>query len=250
MCVYISNYISRYGDKKDNNWGVHMNILSLSQRLFVVTIILILIVSSVSASKDFSKSKLEDILDINNAKEVASKLFFRPVENSIEDDNYYVKENITIQPVTSNSKNEPGNSLSDYISIEQTGKKVAFHSWSDNLVPLEVIGCNVYLKDIETDAIYIVSEHARFPTMSSDGKYIVYEYEDNFADDIMPFLVLYEVETGETKSITFTTSGQIWSTQTFRIEDSIVYFKTSYQNGDKFVNMTYDIATEKLQVIP
>ena len=227
-----------------------MSISSLSRRLFVVTIILILMVSSVSASKDFSKSKLEDILDINNAKEVASKLFFRPVENSVHDDNYYVKENEKIKPVTSNSKNEPGNSLSDYISIEQTGKKAVFHSWSNNLVQLNVIGCNVYIKDIETDAIYIVSEHARFPTMSSDGNYIVYEYEDNFGDDIMPFLVLYEVETGKTKSITFTTSGQIWSTQTFRIEDSVVYFKTSHQHGTEFVNMTYDITTEKLQEIP
>jgi hypothetical protein len=212
--------------------------------------ILLMIVVSVSASKDFSKSKIEDILDINNAKEVASKLFFKPIENSIEDDNYYVKENEKIKPVTSSSKKEPGNSLSDYISIEQTGKKVAFHSWSDNLVSLKVTGCNVYIKDTETDVIYIISEHARFPTMSSDGNYIVYEYEDNFADDIMPFLVLHEVETGKTKSITFTTSGQIWSTQTFRIEDSIVYFKTSYQHGSEFVNMTYDITTEKLKEIP
>lgn len=227
-----------------------MNILMVSRRLLIFSIIVLFFITTVSGEKDFSKSKLDDILDMNNAKEVASKLFFRPTESGKTSDNYYVSVNDKIKPVTSNSKNEPGNSLSDYISIEQTGKKVAFHSWSNNLVSLKTIGCNVYIKDTETDQTYIISEHARFPTMSDDGKYIVYEYEDNFGDDIMPYLVLYEVDTGKTKSITFTTSGQIWKTQTFKISENVVYFETSYNHQTNFVNMTYDIATEKLQVIP
>jgi hypothetical protein len=122
--------------------------------------------------------------------------------------------------------------LSDYFKVTSDTSKAVFHSWATNLVPGSE-SVNVYMKDTKTGAISKLKAHSRFPTISDDGKYVVYEYAGNYDTDL-PAVYLYNTATGKETFIAYTSGGNAygWSTQEFTITDGIVIYKTTYPYAD------------------
>lgn len=98
-----------------------------------------------------------------------------------------------------------GDSWSDHPTISLDGKLAAFHSWSTNLVASPFCA-NVFLKEIDTDRVTMVKDHALSPSMSSDGMYIVYEYNAD-PENGLPAIYRYEVSTGKEEFIDYTSYG-------------------------------------------
>lgn len=215
------------------------------KKVLFILMIISLLTCVASAAKDVSKNPtvIDEKTKIQNEKFQV----FKSTETELLDNIIYIDLKDSKQKFVSSTKyNEPGNKLSDHYSLYDT--KCVFHSWSDNFVTTHVIGCNVYLKDLETGDLTLISEHARMPTISDDGKYVVYEYEDNFDDDLMPILQIYDANTGQKKSIAYTTNGRIWISQIFRINNSVIYFKSSAYS-ENLTEMSYDLKTDKLEVV-
>jgi Tol biopolymer transport system component len=99
-----------------------------------------------------------------------------------------------LEVVSSNAAWVPGNRESDLPSISTDGRFVAFKSLADDLVEGDVNGvADVYLKDIQTGAVALVSaDAAGVPgnaasgfdslAMSGDGRFVIFESE---ADDLV-----------------------------------------------------------------
>ena len=138
---------------------------------------------------------------------------------------------------------------SDSFASDVSGSKVVFHSWATNLDKAAPVAANVYLKDTTTGDIKMVKAKARMPTMSGNGRYLVYEYTDNY-DTGLPQLMLYDTTTGKETFIAYTSGGNAygWKTQEFTIvNNDTVYYETSYPypGVEGFTKRFYTIPKEK-----
>jgi hypothetical protein len=173
-----------------------------------------LIVGMVSATE----KKLETVgqMDIVQKSEITGETVIRDVITHWE---------INIASTNANVK---ADKFSDYFKVSQNAAKAVFHSWATNLVP-GTESVNAYIKDIKTGDIKLLKPHARFTTISADGKYVVYEYAGNYETDL-PELILFNTETGKETFIAYTSGGNAygWSTQVFEITNGTVYYDTTY----------------------
>ncbi len=90
--------------------------------------------------------------------------------------------------ISRSTAGEPANGGSDYPSISSDGRYVVFMSWADNLVVGDTNGTDdVFLRDLQMQTTERVSlspageEHewpSEFSSLSTDGRYIVYENYD------------------------------------------------------------------------
>jgi len=101
--------------------------------------------------------------------------------------------------------NEYGNGWSDHLSISTSGKKSVFHSWSTNFIET-FVSANVFMKDIDSDDIVLIKDHALSPEITPNERYIVYEYNAN-PDTCFPAIYRYDETTDEEIFIDYTCVG-------------------------------------------
>lgn len=137
-----------------------------------------------------------------------------------------------------------GNAWSDSPSISDDGVKLAFHSWATNLLPGTQSCANVFLKDIKTNAIQQVKDHALAPAISGNGAFIVYEYNAD-PEHNLPAIYRYEVATGNEIFIDYTSAGNTkggWYFPNPLISDdglTIIYHTTRYTGTPQTYKWTW-----------
>ena len=136
------------------------------------------------------------------------------------------------------------NSISDCLTFTSDKTLAVFHTWATNLGSAKV-GVKTYIKNTETEDIVLLKEHARFPAISPDGKYIVYEWVEDYENDL-PAIYVYNVKTQKETFIGYTSGGNNagWKSQVFEWENSdTVRYQTSYGGGG-WKNMTYIVGAK------
>ena len=98
-----------------------------------------------------------------------------------------------------------GNAYSDSASISDDGTKAVFHSWSSNLAAVPDCA-NVFFKDVKSEKLEVIKDHALSPAISADGRYIVYEYNPD-PEHGLPGIYRYTISTDVELFIGFTSLG-------------------------------------------
>lgn len=176
------------------------------------------------------------------------------VKERNDNNTLYVKNELTgaAMPIASDRQGTAANQLSDLFTL-LPGKGIAvFHSWASNLVPGTPAGVGVYEKNLNTNDISLIKKNARFPAVSPDGKYIVYEYSNDWENEL-PAAYLYDTDTGKETFIAYTSGGNEygWTTQEFNVTNTSVTYLTSYPyEGVKgFTNRTFEIPQDAKPII-
>jgi len=225
-------------------------------KLFVFVIALILLATPVIAGgmvQDIGSLKGEtDQVSVDIGAISAATISV--VKETGDSNTLYVKNSFTgiAKPIAANIHGDSANALSDSFSVIPDKGIAVFHSWATNLVVGSQPGVNVYIKDISTNDISVLKQGARFPALSPDGKYIVYEWTPNY-DTTLPAIYLYDNTQHTERFLAYTSGGNSygWTTQDFNITNTTVSFLTSYPYPgiSGFSKMQYNIPANSLGVI-
>jgi hypothetical protein len=157
-----------------------------------------------------------------------------------------VDDKILVNGFDAASKNgKVANGVIGSYSVDTEEKQVVFHTWANNLGDKKQ-GVKTYIKDTETDELKLIKEDARFPAISPDGKYVVYEWSKDY-ETSLPGMYLYNIKTGSETFVDYTSGGNLdgWKSQVFEwVDDTTVKYQTSY-GGNGWLNKTYIVGEAK-----
>lgn len=201
----------------------------------MIIIALVVVSGIVTASEveatNYYKTKLSiDMSQIKSTAQTASVVLFKDIDNDPNSIYKYDKQSDTAILVSKNKQGQKGNQLSDAYTTSNTTNEIAFHSWATNL-GYSVKGCNIYIEDKKGN-LNLVQENARFPALSSNGKYLAFEYYGTYGKDL-PALYIRELKSKSDIFIAYTTLGNAygWSTQEFVVgDDGSVIFNSTADN--------------------
>lgn len=185
----------------------------------------------IPAAKDYYESPLAvDMAKIKSTAETASFVLFD--NRDIDSDNFYKYDKTTgdVEVVSKNKQGIPGNKLSDHYTTSNVTHDITFHSWATNL-GYTVTGCNIYQKQEGRDVV-MIQQNARFPALSSNGKYLAFEYYGDIHKEL-PRLYVRDLKTQKDTFVAYTTLGNTygWSTQEFTVgDDGSVIFQSTADN--------------------
>lgn len=120
------------------------------------------------------------------------------------------------------------NGFSDSFKMDDTNTTVVFHTWATNLGESDV-GVKSYVKDLNTDQLKLLKKDARFPSISPNGRYVAYEWSENY-ETSLPGIYIYDLYTGKEHFAGYTSGGNQygWQAQEFVWDNNIVSYNSSY----------------------
>jgi len=209
-----------------------------SAYVFIALLLVMLVIPAMAAEKKVDAIGTSDVIQVSN---ITGETIIRDTQTKIE----------TV--IASTKTGIKANKFSDFFKVSNETKIAVFHSWADNLVVGTPTGSNVFTKDVKNGDIKLLKDHARFPTISPNGKYIVYEYSKNYDTDL-PGIYIYNTETKKETLIAYTSGGNKygWKTQVFQVTNDTVWYETSYPYQDNpggFLKRFYAIPQEKKIIV-
>jgi hypothetical protein len=113
--------------------------------------------------------------------------------------------------VSVSSSGEQADNGSGSPAISDDGRYVAFSSAAENIAPGYLYGANVYVHDLDTNETrrasvwsdgYAMTGTATAPSISSDGRYIAFEFDDRADGMAVGWIYIHDRVTGQTVSVT------------------------------------------------
>jgi hypothetical protein len=140
-----------------------------------------------------------------------SYTIYKPVVGTVEKtptDQIYLFDAVStrIKLISCTDRNVAGNAFSDSPASTADGLIITFHSWATNLWPATPLNANVFVKDMARGDVKMIRDHALAPDISSDGRFVVYEYNAD-PDSTLPAIYRYDTKTGEEVFIDHTSLG-------------------------------------------